>query len=256
MQSRLPVIGAAIAALTFTLVTGCGTSNQNTTNTANTSSGSPASANNTPANTSSTSSPPQAPKLVTTTKRWSTPPKMMIDPNKQYDAIVHTNFGNFTIHLLAKDSPKTVNNFVFLAKNNFYHDDKFFRIIQSFMIQTGDPNNNGSGGPGYQFADELPPKEHYTPGVVAMANAGPNTNGSQFFIGTGQDVNSLDQQPNYTIFGNVTSGMNVVDKIAAIPVVANPNMQGEVSSPTQVAYIESVDIQEHYCSCKIKECSR
>lgn len=198
--------------LTFALVTGCGT--------------------------------PTPPTLHTTSQRWQSPPKMSIDTSKQYDAVVHTNYGDFTIQLFAKESPKTVNNFVFLAQHKFYHDDKFFRIIQSFMIQTGDPNNNGTGGPGYQFADELPPKEKYAPGIVAMANAGPNTNGSQFFIGTGPDVTQLNKTPNYTIFGKVTKGMNVVDKIAAIPVTQNPQT-GETSDPTKTAYIKSVDIQVH-----------
>lgn len=170
---------------------------------------------------------------------------MQIDVKKQYDAVVHTNYGNFTIGLWAKQSPKTVNNFVFLAKHKFFHDDKFFRIIKSFMIQTGDPKNNGTGGPGYQFADELPPKQAYAPGIVAMANAGPNTNGSQFFVCTGSDSSGLNQEPNYTQFGKVISGMDVVKKIAAVPVTANPNMNGEVSKPTKLAYIESVDIEVH-----------
>lgn len=183
--------------------------------------------------------------LKTTSQQWSSPPAMQIDPDKQYDAVVHTNYGNFTIQLFAKESPKTVNNFVFLAKHNFFHDDKFFRIIKTFMIQTGDPRNNGTGGPGYQFADELPPKHSYAPGIVAMANAGANTNGSQFFICTGSDSESLNQSPNYTQFGKVTSGMGVVEKIASIPVTANPNMNGEESKPTKLAYIESVDIAVH-----------
>ncbi|GEO25541.1 hypothetical protein AAC03nite_13260 [Alicyclobacillus acidoterrestris] len=222
MRFRHTIGGIATALVTLSLVAGCGTAN--TTHT-------------------SGEAKTTAPVLKTTTKRWSSPPKMTIDTSKQYSAVVHTNYGNFTIQLFAKQSPVTVNNFVFLAKNNFYHDDKFFRIIQPFMIQTGDPNNNGTGGPGYQFKDELPNKEKYAPGIVAMANSGPNTNGSQFFIGTGQQIDSLNQTPNYTIFGKVVSGMNVVEKIAAIPVTANPNMQGEVSKPTKTAYIKSVDIQ-------------
>jgi cyclophilin family peptidyl-prolyl cis-trans isomerase len=176
--------------------------------------------------------------------QWSSPPAMQIDPHKQYSAVFHTNYGDFTVQLFASESPKTVNNFVFLAKHNFYNNDKFFRIIKTFMIQTGDPLNNGTGGPGYQFADELPPKHPYAPGIVAMANAGPNTNGSQFFICTGQDAANLNAQPNYTEFGKVVSGMDVVEKIAAIPVVANPMMQGEQSKPTKDAFIQSIDIVE------------
>ncbi|MCL6598307.1 MAG: peptidylprolyl isomerase [Alicyclobacillus macrosporangiidus] len=176
--------------------------------------------------------------------QWSQPPAMQIDPAKQYDAVFHTNYGDFTVSLFAKESPRTVNNFVFLCEHHFYDNDKFFRIIQPFMIQTGDPLNNGTGGPGYQFADELPPKHSYTPGIVAMANAGPNTNGSQFFICTGPDAKALDQNPNYTQFGQVTSGMDVVQKIAAIPVTNNP-MTGERSFPTKDAVIKTIDIQVH-----------
>lgn len=176
-------------------------------------------------------------------QQWSSPPAMQIDVNKQYSAVFHTNYGNFTVQLFAKDSPKTVNNFVFLAKHHFYENDQFFRIIQSFMVQTGDPSNNGSGGPGYQFADELPVKYPYAPGIVAMANAGPDTNGSQFFICTGKDSAGLNSQPNYTEFGKVTSGMDVVQKIAAIPVVVNPQSPtAEVSKPTKDAHITSIDI--------------
>lgn len=182
--------------------------------------------------------------LTTTSQRWSSPPAMKIDVSKQYDAVVKTNYGSFTIQLFTKDSPNAVNNFVFLAQHNFYTNDKFFRIIKTFMIQTGDPNNNGTGGPGYKFADELPVKHPYEPGIVAMANAGPNTNGSQFFICTGTDSEQLNSSgnANYTELGEVTKGMNVVQKIAAIPVQANPQT-GEQSDPTKVAYIKSVQIE-------------
>lgn len=194
----------------------------------------------------STSSPTPAPAPVEK-QTWSKPPAMQIDVNKQYTAVFHTNLGDFTVQLFPKDSPKTVNNFVFLAEHHFYDNDKFFRIIQSFMIQTGDPKNDGTGGPGYQFADELPPKHSYEPGMVAMANAGPNTNGSQFFICTGPAAaQSLDANPYYTQFGKVTNGMDVIAKIAAIPVVQNPNMPNDPpSKPTKDAVIESVNIQVH-----------
>lgn len=182
--------------------------------------------------------------LKTTTQRWSSPPKMQINTNKQYNAVVKTNYGTFTIRLFAKQSPKTVNNFVFLAKHHFYKNDKFFRVLQSFMIQTGDPNNNGTGGPGYQFKDELPPQQSYQPGIVAMANAGPNTNGSQFFICTGVQSETLNSNPKYTQFGQVTNGMNVVQKIAAVPVKMNPQSH-EPSLPTKTVYIQSVKIQVH-----------
>lgn len=224
---RHTLIGASVAVLAMSLAVGCGQKQSS-----NSDSG-------------LLSVPPDQANLKTTSQTWSSPPKMTIDPSKQYDAVVHTNIGNFTIQLLAKDSPKTVNNFVFLAKHHFYKNDAFFRVIQSFMIQTGDPNNIGTGGPGYKFKDELPNQEKYAPGVVAMANAGPNTNGSQFFIGTGQEVSSLNSQPNYTIFGKVTKGMDVVTKIAAIPVEQNPITKEQNSYPTETAYITSIDIQTH-----------
>ncbi|RIV26698.1 peptidylprolyl isomerase [Alicyclobacillaceae bacterium I2511] len=174
---------------------------------------------------------------------WSSPPAMTIDVKKQYEAVFSTNYGNFTVQLFAQNSPHTVNNFVFLANHHFYNNDVFFRIIQNFMIQTGDPLNNGTGGPGYRFADELPPKYPYNPGIVAMANAGPNTNGSQFFICTGPAAKQLP--PSYTQFGKVIQGMSVVEKIAAIPVVPNPLMGNEVSKPTQYAIIRNIQIQVH-----------
>lgn len=174
--------------------------------------------------------------------KYTAPPKMSIDPNKQYLADVNTNYGSFKIKLLAADAPMTVNNFVFLAKENFYNNIVFHRIIKTFMIQTGDPLGNGTGGPGYKFKDELPPKIPYGPGVVAMANSGPNTNGSQFFICTGADSKALNKSPNYTVFGQVIAGMDVVSKIAAIPVEKNDF--GEVSKPTQNVFIKNIQIEE------------
>ena len=111
---------------------------------------------------------------------------MQIDTSKKYVATVDTTLGTFKIQLLPQETPKTVNNFVFLSRDGFYNGVIFHRIMKTFMIQTGDPLGTGAGGPGYQFADELPPKHKYDPGIVAMANAGPNTNGSQFFICTGR----------------------------------------------------------------------
>lgn len=228
---------ASLSVLTITFVAGCGTTTQQNSST---------SATNVQTNSSSATSNAASGNTASTgsTKQWSSPPKMQIDVNKQYDAIFHTNYGDFTVQLFAKDVPNTVNNFVFLAQNDFYNNDKFFRIIKTFMVQTGDPTNTGTGGPGYQFADELPPKVPYAPGIVAMANAGPNTNGSQFFICTGQDSTSLNQQPNYTEFGKVISGMDVVEKIAAIPVTVNPQTN-ETSLPTKDATILSIRIVTH-----------
>jgi len=177
--------------------------------------------------------------------KWNAAPKMSIQTNKQYSALFHTNYGDFTVQLFAKDTPKTVNNFVFLAQHHFFAKNQFFRIMKTFMIQTGDPLNTGTGGPGYTIPDELPPKLPYAPGIVAMANTGqPDSGGSQFFICTGADSQSLNNSPTYTEFGKVVSGMSVIQTIASLPVVANPNMQGEASKPTKDAHINSVTIQE------------
>jgi cyclophilin family peptidyl-prolyl cis-trans isomerase len=135
-----------------------------------------------------------------------------------------------------------VNNFVFLAREGFYDGVKFHRVIKTFMIQTGDPTGTGTGGPGYRFADELPPRHSYEPGIVAMANAGPNTNGSQFFICSGPDARNLDRYPNYTQFGRVVEGMDVVTALASVPV--GPAFRGEMSRPLEEIRIESVTIEE------------
>lgn len=238
-RRRLSQTLAAFSLLAVTSLTGCGTA-QNTTTGAvnNTTQGQSPAQNQTASSTNSTTPGP-----ATSTQQWSAPPAMTIDTKKQYTAVVHTNYGDFEIQLFANLTPHTVNNFVFLAQHNFFNGDQFFRVIKTFMVQTGDPTNNGTGGPGYQFADELPPKYPYAPGIVAMANAGANTNGSQFFVCTGPDSTSLNQQPNYTEFGKIIKGMDVVNAIASIPVTTNP-ASGEQSLPTKTAYIESVSIVE------------
>ncbi|PCN44735.1 peptidylprolyl isomerase [Brevibacillus laterosporus] len=175
-------------------------------------------------------------------KQYDKAPEMKIDPSKNYEAVVETNKGSFTIQLFAKDAPKTVNNFVFLANDHFYDGVTFHRIIQSFMIQTGDPKGDGTGGPGYSFEDELKNGHSYDKGVVAMANAGPNTNGSQFFIGSGDDVKNLEGRPDYTIFGKITAGIDTIDKIAATPVKANAF--GENSMPTETITIQKITVTE------------
>lgn len=163
-------------------------------------------------------------------KSYATAPEMSIDVNKTYEATLHTNKGDFTMELFPKTAPLTVNNFVFLARDGFYEDVEFHRIIESFMIQTGDPTGTGAGGPGYKFADELKSPYKYEPGIVATANAGPNTNGSQFFICTGEDSKGLNQYPNYTIFGKITDGMDTVLQIAGTP-VAMSKQGGEKVDP-------------------------
>jgi peptidylprolyl isomerase len=173
-------------------------------------------------------------------KEWSSPPEMQIDTSKQYTATIDTNVGDIQVQLFANEDPKTVNNFVFLANQKFYNGCKFFRIVKGFVIQTGDPTNLGTGSPGYQFADE-PVTRNYVTGTLAMANSGANTNGSQFFICLG---NLTTLPKSYTIFGIVTSGLDVVQQIGNTPVVANPMMGGEMSSPTQDVHINSIQISE------------
>jgi len=175
----------------------------------------------------------------TTPQQWSSPPPMTIDPNKDYTAIIDTTAGKFIIKLLPKDAPLAVNNFVFLARQGFYNGVKIHRIIKNFVIQTGDPRGNGTGGPGYRFNDEKVTRD-YKPGTVAMANAGPNTNGSQFFVCLADLSNRLPKS--YTIFGEVIDGMDIVLKLGDTPVTRS--VTGEMSVPTVDVRINSVTIQE------------
>ncbi|RNB91708.1 peptidylprolyl isomerase [Brevibacillus fluminis] len=170
-------------------------------------------------------------------------PDMVINKDKKYTATVTTSLGDFQIELFAKDAPKTVNNFVFLAKDHFFDGITFHRVIKDFMVQTGDPQGTGMGGPGYQFEDELNNGHAYEEGVVAMANAGPNTNGSQFFIGSGPDVKNLKHDPAYTIFGKVIKGQDIITKIASVPVKANP-ITGQKETPVTPPVIKSIKIEE------------
>lgn len=133
---------------------------------------------------------------------------MVIDPKKKYTATFKTEAGDFVIELFADKAPKTVNNFVFLARDGFYDGVTFHRVIKGFMAQGGDPTGSGMGGPGYKFADEFHRDlRHNSAGILSMANAGPGTNGSQFFITHGPTPH-LDNR--HTVFGKVTSGLNVV----------------------------------------------
>jgi peptidyl-prolyl cis-trans isomerase B (cyclophilin B) len=144
-------------------------------------------------------------------KQWSNPPSMQIDPKKNYTATIETNRGTIELQLSAQYAPKTVNNFVFLARESYYDGISFHRVISNFMIQGGDPTGSGRGGPGYKFEDEFKgnPLTHET-GVISMANAGPGTNGSQFFI-THSPQTHLNGK--HTVFGKVTKGQDVVDAI-------------------------------------------
>jgi peptidyl-prolyl cis-trans isomerase B (cyclophilin B) len=146
-----------------------------------------------------------------TERKWDNPPEMEIDPTKTYKAAIKTSQGEIELELYPQHAPKTVNNFVFLARQGFYDGVSFHRVISDFMIQGGDPTGSGRGGPGYRFEDELTgnPLKHET-GVISMANAGPNTNGSQFFI-------THSPQPHlngkHTVFGKVVRGQDVVDAV-------------------------------------------
>ncbi len=144
-------------------------------------------------------------------KQYAAPPPMAIDAAKKYTATFETSRGNIVCELFAKDAPKTVNNFVFLAREGFYDGTAFHRVIANFMIQGGDPTGTGRGGPGYRFEDEIAGRENrHQAGSLSMANAGPNTNGSQFFI-THVVTEWLD--PKHTVFGHVVSGQDVVDTV-------------------------------------------
>lgn len=142
-------------------------------------------------------------------KQYSSQPPMQIETNRTYKVLISTNKGDIRLELNPAEAPVTVNNFVSLARDGFYNGVTFHRVVPGFVIQGGDPTGNGTGGPGYRFNDE-PVKRPYRAGTVAMANAGPNTNGSQFFICL-EDQPSLP--PSYTIFGDTVSGMDVVRKI-------------------------------------------
>src|SRR5690242_2211635 len=145
-------------------------------------------------------------------KQYNTPPQMGIDPNKQYLATFHTNRGDFAVQLFAKEAPVTVNNFVFLAREGFYNGTTFHRVSRGFMAQGGDPTGTGTGGPGYRFADEQSALalKHEGEGILSMANAGPNTNGSQFFITYGPTPHLNGK---HAVFGRVVAGMDVVNSI-------------------------------------------
>ncbi|MGN0099450.1 MAG: peptidylprolyl isomerase [Dietzia sp.] len=168
------------------------------------------------------------------TTSFDSAPPMCLTPGVDYSAVITTDAGTVTVDLLEEKAPETVNNFVFLARHNYYDGITFHRVIPGFMIQGGDPQGTGSGGPGYEFADELPAEGEYEIGSMAMANAGPDTNGSQFFIVTGDAGVSLP--PDYSLFGTVTEGMEAVSAIEA-----DGSSQGR---PQTTHTIESVEIVE------------
>jgi cyclophilin family peptidyl-prolyl cis-trans isomerase len=180
------------------------------------------------------------------TTKFEQPPPMCIDPAKTYTAEVETNKGPITIALDAKAAPKTVNNFVVLARYHFFDNVLCHRILDNFVVQCGDPEGTGSGGPGYTFEDELPTADTpYKAGAVAMANSGPNTNGSQFFI-VSSDDGGTRLTPNYSLFGQVTSGMD--DTVVALNAAAGPEPSADSpagGTPTkEPIYITGVTITE------------
>lgn len=157
------------------------------------------------------------------TKQWESPPAMVIDPEKTYQVALQTNRGDILLELYPEHAPKTVNNFVFLTKEGFYDGVSFHRVIDNFVIQGGDPTGTGRGGPGYRFEDELEgnPLKHDSR-VISMANAGPDTNGSQFFI-THSPQPHLDGK--HTVFGKVVEGEPVVDRIQQGDVIEKAVLQ-------------------------------
>ncbi len=180
--------------------------------------------------------------------QFAGPPPMKIDTSKTYVATMETSCGTIVIELDAKTAPQTVNSFVFLANHHFFDGQYFTRIDTSIdVLQGGDPTGTGSGGPGYSIPDELRGGEQYAPGVFAMANGGPNTGGSQFFIITGDNGHNLDSNPDYTIFGHVISGLDVAQRIQKLP-IKDPAaaQQGDISgqAPLQAVYFDSVTITE------------
>ncbi len=185
-------------------------------------------------NTKKITQKPSGAKQAPTTKIMNKP-EMQIDVNKSYSALLQTSAGDIEIALNAKETPITVNNFVYLSKAGFYDDTIFHRVIRGFMIQGGDPEGTGRGGPGYRFEDEFFSGD-YTRGTVAMANAGPDTNGSQFFIMHADYGLPSD----YVIFGSVTKGLDVVDKIATAETLES----GEGSTPVKPITVDSVTITE------------
>jgi cyclophilin family peptidyl-prolyl cis-trans isomerase len=168
-------------------------------------------------------------------QQFSSPPDIGIDPDKRYTATLDTSVGEMVVALDAVRAPKTVNNFVYLALHHYYDGVIFHRIINGFMCQGGDPTGTGRGGPGYRFEDELPKQGQYEVGSVAMANAGPNTNGSQFFLISGRDGVGLP--PLYSLFGKIVKGLDVLDEMQGVKT-------GSGDRPVDDVVINSVTITE------------
>ena len=176
--------------------------------------------------------------VLNNNKVYDSMPEMNIDISKKYTAVIKTSMGDMSIEFFTEDAPMTVNNFINLSRDGYYDNVIFHRVISGFMIQGGDPSGTGHGEmgkyPGYKFEDELNNQRSYDKGILAMANAGPDTNGSQFFI---MHVNyPLPYQ--YTIFGSVTEGLEVIDKIASVET-------GDGDKPINDVVIETIEVKEN-----------
>jgi len=178
---------------------------------------------------------------ATQTQTFSDSFALCIDPTKTYTAVVKTNMGTYSAVLDAAKAPGAVNNFVSLARNKYFDDTTCHRAIPALMVQCGDPTATGSGGPGYKFADELPASGEYKIGSLAMANSGANTNGSQFFVITGDQGVALS--PNYTLFGQVTEGLD--STVTALDSAGNPEPAANGTPPLKEIKIESITITEN-----------
>jgi peptidylprolyl isomerase len=183
-----------------------------------------------------TPAPPAADGSSPQTRSFSGEPPMVIDPAKRYSAVMSTSMGDMVIAFDAAGAPRTVNNFVFLARYHYFDGLTFHRVIRDFVIQGGCPEGSGRGNPGYRFADELPKPGRYEVGSLAMANAGPNTNGSQFFVITG--ASGVRLPPAYSLFGKVVKGIEVAEAIQSVATDRNDR-------PTTPVVITSVTITEH-----------
>jgi cyclophilin family peptidyl-prolyl cis-trans isomerase len=177
--------------------------------------------------------------------QFAGPPPMRIDRKATYTATMETSCGTIVIRLDPKRAPQTVNSFVFLARQGYFDGQYFHRLDTSIdVIQGGDPSGTGADGPGYAIPDELKGNESYTPGTLAMANAGPNTGGSQFFIITGPSGRNLDGNPNYTIFGTILEGLDVARRIQALPIVDPESQDLSGQRPAKAVYIERVTVRK------------
>jgi len=185
-----------------------------------------AACSSTPAETDAvTPAEPATAEMGGTALQWDSPPTMQIDPAKSYEAVFKTEMGDFRVRLFPDEAPVTVNNFVFLARQGYYNNTTFHRVLPGFMAQGGDPTGTGAGGPGYSFEDEFDPDLQFDrPGLLAMANRGPDTNGGQFFI-TYAPTPHLSGL--HTIFGEVVEGAEVLNGLRPRDPSANPDYEGD-----------------------------